>query len=97
MTSIGVVSPSARTEYECNECDIPILMEQPYVRSNRAGRALKIHLQCVVPLIKHGWIWLLRLPNGDEYRAGRIQGYECIDDFIPNDPYRLGEENNATT
>ena len=66
MTSIGIVSPSARTRYECNECDEDIHQDQPYLRSKRDGYVLKIHLHCAVPLIKHGWIWYMRLPNGEE-------------------------------
>ena len=66
MTSIGVVSRSARTNYECNECNENINPEQPYLRSNRCGYVLKIHLRCAVPLIKHGWIYCMRLPDGEE-------------------------------
>ena len=66
MTSISIVSSSARTEYKCNECEIPIQPEQPYVRSNRNGGAIKIHLHCAIPLVQHGWIWCIRLPNGED-------------------------------
>ena len=66
MTSIGRVSRSARVPYECNECGIDIERDEAYVRTNRHGYVLKIHLHCAVPLIKHGWIWCMRLPNGEE-------------------------------
>ena len=66
MTSIGVVSRSARVGYPCNECDVDINPEQPYLRVNRCGYVLKIHLRCAVPLIQHRWIWNMRLPDGEE-------------------------------
>ena len=65
MTSIGVVSRSARTVYPCNECDIDIQPDEPYLRNNRSGYVLKIHLHCSIPLIQHGWIYNMRLPDGE--------------------------------
>ena len=66
MTSIGRVSRSARVPYECNECGIDIERDEAYVRSNRHGYVLKIHLHCCVPLIQHGWVWNMILPSGEE-------------------------------
>ena len=66
MTSIGIVSRSARVVYPCNECDVDINPEQPYLRVNRCGSVLKIHLHCAIPLIQHRWIWNMRLPDGEE-------------------------------
>ena len=66
MTSIGIVSRSARTPYKCNECDVDINPSEPYLRNRRSGYVLKIHLHCAIPLIQHGWIYNMRLPNGEE-------------------------------
>ena len=65
MTSIGRVSRSARTVYPCNECDIDIQPNEPYLRNNRHGYVLKLHLHCSIPLIQHGWIWNMILPDGE--------------------------------
>ena len=71
MTSIGIVSRSARTPYQCNECDVDIRPNDPYLRVNRCGSVLKIHLYCSIPLIQHRWIWNMRLPDGEtlDYRT----------------------------
>ena len=72
MTSIGRVSRSARVPYECNECgidiecDVEINASEHYLRNRRSGYVLTIHLHCAIPLIQHGWIYNMRLPNGEE-------------------------------
>ena len=66
MTSIGRVSRSARVFYPCNECNVDITTDEPYLRTNRHGYVLKLHLHCSIPLIQHGWIWNMILPDGEE-------------------------------
>ena len=65
MTSLGRVSRSARTPYQCNECDTQIYSNDPYLRVNRCGYVLKIHLHCAVPLVQHGWVYNMILPDGE--------------------------------
>ena len=65
MTSIGVVLRSGKPSYMCNECDVGISYNESYVRSIRGFMVLQNHVRCAIPLVQHGWLRLLRLPDGE--------------------------------